>query len=165
MSEWILVPITLGMLALVIGLFVYVIRLAVADWKENRDLEARVAEQHRENKAFSLTLQRAIWEAQEWEVDVSAVRAAKDAFDFSWKSRRALRVYQMRIGTPLGLAIIPLFVEVFLPLHVAASWVTLALAGVALMLLAWALVRWLKYHRFKEAVAGVQAELDKRASL
>ena len=165
MSEWILIPITLGMLFLLLGLLAYVIRLAVADWKENRELEARIAEQHRENKAFSLTLQRAIWEGQEWEVDVSNLRAAKDAFDFLWKSQRALRVYQMRIGTPLGLAVIPLFIEVVLPLHVAASWVTLALTGVTLMLLAWAFVRWLKYRRFKKAVAQIQAELDKRASL
>ncbi len=78
---------------------------------------------------------------------------------------RELRVYQMRLGAPIGLALIPLLVEVFLPLHVAVSWVTFALAGVALVLFLWALVRWVKYRRFKKAVAEVQAELDKRASL
>lgn len=153
--SWVL----LGMLCLLILLMIIsTVRSMIRLYKMDQEAEAQHEESYRESKALSRRLWRTIRQGEEWDIDVTELRQAKQEVDFRRKAARFLEHREALILVPaFPLALVSAFF-----LFIMVLWVEVLSLAIILLAVIWGLIQWGRYRWWKRQIILILNDLAQR---
>ena len=143
---------------LIILMIISTVRSMIRLYKMDREAEARREESYRESKALSRQLWRTIRQSEEWNIDVTELRQAKEEVDFRHKAARFLEHRIVLIFFPaLPIALVSVFLS-----FVLVEWVEFVSLALFMLAAIWGLIQWGRYRWWKRQIKLILDDLAQR---
>ena len=132
-----------------IAAVLFAVRQGIRFYQDVREQEAREQEEHREHIALSRRMWQTIRQGEEWGVDVSGLRQARNTFDFTRKASAFLTHKRTRASLPILFSLVPMVPFELLPLRIVVGWIGEVLLAVMFLLWIWSGILFFRYFRLK----------------
>ena len=157
MVAWVILGV---IIVLIILMIIATVRSMIRLYKTDREAEAQREESYRESRALSRRLWLTIRQGEEWNLDVTNLRQAKQEVDFRRKAARFLEHRSALIFIPA----FPVGLISALCLFIPVMWVEWVSLAIILLAGAWGLIQWGRYRWWRRQVVLILADLERQSA-